>query len=158
MQEGTLKKITSQEAAVRKREVKRAGPIIEKGVDISNDLLDVLPSEVITKLSRMLGSPANTRDLFSAAVSSFLPEIVAVSLRAGIRTSSSGKQRPRKFDSVAWQALEAAEAVTGLSKVQLLRACLHLLAEKGLRRVDLQASLDEITKMGPYGERCSPDK
>ena len=67
---------------------------------------------------------------------------------------SSGKQRPRKFDSVAWQGLEAAESVTGLPKVLLLRASLSLLAKRGVRRIDLKACLDEIAEMGDQGDRA----
>ena len=146
-------RMTSQEAETKKRELKRSGGIIQKGVDISSALIEGLPSEVATKLSKMLRSKANTRDLMSAAVSSFLPEVVSALLRIGIRRTPSGKQRPRKFDSVAWQGLEAAESVTGLSKVLLLRSCLSLLAKKGVTRVDLQACLDEITEMGDERDR-----
>jgi hypothetical protein len=144
---------TSQEAEARKRELKRSEGMIEKGVDISSMLLESPPAKVTTKLSEMLESTANSRDLMSAAVSSFLPEIVSTLLRIGIQRRPSGKQRPRTFDLVAWQSLEAAESVTGLSKVLLLRACLTLLAKRGVTRIDLTAALEEITKLASSRER-----
>ncbi len=145
--------MTSQEAEFRKRELKRSEGMIEKGVDISNDLLEGLPAEVLTRLSKILGSKANTRDVMSASISSFLPEVVSTLLRIGIRRTPSRKQRPRNFDSLAWKSLEAAESVTGLPKVLLLRACLSQLPKKGVTRIDLQACLDEITKMAPQREQ-----
>ena len=74
-----------------------------------------------TKLGEMLGSRINHRDLISAAVSSHLSEIVSTLQRLGVRSTPKGKQRPRKFDRLAWEALEAAEKVCGLPKVVLLR-------------------------------------
>jgi hypothetical protein len=139
-------RISSREAEARKRALKRSGVMIDKGIDIPNALLDGLPAEVGAKLGEILGSKATTRDVLSAAVSGYLAEVVSGLLRLGIRRTRSGKQRPRKFDSVAWECLEAAESVAGLSKVLLLRACLSLLAERGVARVDLQAALDELTE------------
>ena len=135
------------EVEARKRDQKRAGHMIEKGVDISSTLIDQIPAEIVTRLSAILGSEASTRDLFSAAVSGFLPEVVSTLLQIGIRQSPSGRQRPRKFDSVAWKGLEAAETITGLPKVLLLRACLSLLAKRDIKRIDLQATLDEINEL-----------
>ena len=94
----------------------------------------------------MLGSRINHRDLMSAR-SAPLSEIVSTLQRLGVRSTPKGKQRPRKFDRLAWEALEAAEKVCGLPKVVLLRLS-ALLAREGVIRVDLQACLDEITEMG----------
>ena len=119
---------------------------------LSNELFDGIPAEVTKKLHKLLGFDPNTRDVISASISGHLPEIVSTLLRIGIRRSPSGRQRPRKFDTVAWQNLEAAEQVTGLSKALLLRACLALLAKKGVTRLDLESSLEEINRMAPPSE------
>jgi hypothetical protein len=120
--------------------------MVDKGIDLSNELLDALPAEVGAKLSEALGSKATTRDVLSAAVSGYVEEVVSAVERVGVRRTPSGKQRPRKFDSVAWECLEAAESVTGLSRVQVLRACMSLLAERGVAQLDLQAALDGLTE------------
>ena len=78
----------------------------------------------------MLGSQASTATCFSAAVSSFLPELVSALLRAKVRCTPSGKQGQGSSTRSPGQALRAGESVTGLSKIQLLRACLSLLAKK----------------------------
>jgi hypothetical protein len=146
--------ITSKEAEIRKRQLKRSEGLIEKGVDVSIALLDEIPTEVAAKLIKMLGFRINHRDLMSAAISSHLPEILRTLLRLGIRSAPKGNQRPRKFDALAWESLEAAEEVCGLPKVVLLRACLSLLAKRGVTRVDLQASLDEIIGMGDQRDQA----
>ena len=148
MENSKLRSMTSKETESRKCKLKRSEGLIEKGVDVRSALLDEVPTKVATKLGEMLGSRINHRDLMSAAVSSHLSEIVSTLQRLGVRSTPKGKQRPRKFDRLAWEALEAAEKVCGLPKVVLLRACLSLLAREGVIRVDLQACLEEITEMG----------
>ena len=54
------------------------------------------------------------------------------------------RQRPRVFDPGAWEALERAETLVGLPKVQLLRAALVLLARDGPTRVSLRAAIEEL--------------
>jgi hypothetical protein len=110
-----------------KRKIKRSGVMMQKDMDLANELFDGIPEEVTKKLHKLLGFEPNTRDLISASISSYLPEIVSTLSRIGIRSWTSGRQRPRKIDTVAWKNLEAAEDVTGLSKVLLLRACLTLM-------------------------------
>jgi hypothetical protein len=137
--------MTTEMVESRKRELKQSSGLIEKSVDVSRKLLDEIPT---TQLVEKLGSEVNHRDLMSAAISSHLPNIVSALLGLGIRQMPKGKQRPRTFDIKAWQSLEAAEKICGLPKVELLRACLYLLARKGVTQVDLQVSLDAINEVG----------
>ena len=146
---------TGQQAEIRKRELKRSEGLLEKGIDVPRHLLDGLSSEMTSKLVDILESRINHRDLMSAAISSYLPKIVRTLLQLGIKSTLKGNQRPRKFDTLAWKSLEAAESITGLPKVVLLRACLSLLAEGGATQVDLTSSLNEITEMGRQRERGS---
>ena len=150
--------MTSKDAETRKRKLKLAGDMIEKGVDISNELIDELPPEVVRTLSDMLGSQAAPRNLFTRRSAASSRRSCPPSYGSGSGATPSGRQRPRKFDSVAWQALGAAESATGLSTIQLLRTCLFLLAKSGVRRIDLQAALDEITKMVPERDRGPSDE
>jgi hypothetical protein len=134
----------SHEVELRKRELKRSDGIILKGVDVSGDLLDKIPTEQLTEI---LGPRIGQRDLISAAVSNHLAELVRALRQLGIRRTPKGRQRPRKFDVAAWQCLEIAEEISGLPKVVLLRACLSLMAEGGGTRVDLQASRNELLEI-----------
>jgi hypothetical protein len=137
--------ISSKEAESRKREIKRSGELIEKGVDVPAVLLESIPERVVGDLAAILGARVGHRDLISAAISSHLPGIVRTLVSIGIEKSSKGQQRPRKFDEAAWGALESAEQVVGLPKVVLLRAALTLLARQGVTRVDLQECRDQIS-------------
>ena len=149
---------TGQVAETRKRELKRSEGLIEKGIDVPSYLLEGLTSDQRSKLEDMFESRVTHRDLMSAAISSYLPQIVGTLLQLGIRKTPKGNQRPRKFDVLAWKSLEAAESVTGLPKVVLLRACLSLLDERGATQVDVKACLDEISEMDLQRKRGSSDE
>jgi hypothetical protein len=135
---------TYEEVEMHKKNLKRSLDVIEKNVELSIDLPDALPT---AQLADILGAGVNHRDLLSAAVSSHLTAVVSGLLELGFRNAPKGKPRPRAFDLLAWESLEAAEHVCGLPKIVLLRACLALLARKGVTRVDLQATLDEIGEL-----------
>jgi hypothetical protein len=136
---------TYAEIEAGKQNLKRSFDVVEKNVELSRDLLEALPA---AQLAEILGAGANHRDLLSAAVSGHLTDVVSGLLELGFCNAPKGKPRPRAFDSLAWQSLEAAEKLCGLSKIALLRACMVLLARRGVTRVDLQATLDEIREMG----------
>ena len=104
-------------------------------------------------VSNMLGSQASTSDLFSAAVSSFLPEVVPTLLRIGIRRMSSGKQRPR--GRLGRLARPGSRRICDRSPQSAPAACVpSLLAKRGVRRIDLKACLDEIAEMGDQDDRA----
>lgn len=140
---------TGRAAEVRKRALKRSEGLIEKGIDVPSDLLDGLPPKISSQLQDILESRITYRDVMSAAIASHLAKTVRTLHKLGFRNTPKGNQRPRKLDLLAWKALEAAESVTGIAKVVMLKACLSQLAERGVTRVDLQACLDEIARMGP---------
>jgi hypothetical protein len=136
---------TYSEVEAHKKKLKHSFDVIEKNVELSKELLEALPT---APLAEILGAAINVRDLLSAAVSGHLTDVVSGLLELGFRNAPRGKPRPRSFDSLAWESLEAAEKLCGLPKIALLRACLVLLARKGVTRVDLQATLDQIREMG----------
>lgn len=137
-----------QQAEERKRQIKGCDELLTKGVDLDDALLD-LPKKVVDQLVRRLEWKINNRDVLSASISSYLVEIVDQVLAAGIKATESGGQRPRRFDKAAWDALELAEEITGLSKIALLRAALVRLAQDGLVEVDLKHCVNLLSKRNP---------
>jgi hypothetical protein len=126
---------------------------ISKGIDLGN-LLEELPTSVVDELRQVLGSSEITnRDLISAAVSSHLPQIVRNLQLLGFEPHRESHQRPRAFDAAAWTALERSEALVGISKIQLLRAAIILLAREGPGSVSLRKALEEIE-----GEQTRPER
>ena len=133
-----------------RRQVKRVcGEILHKGVDVG-DLLN-LPPHIIEGLTAKLGWSPSSRDVISAAIASYLPELIEQLNRLGFQPPADRHQRPRPFDREAWEMLEAGEARTSLPKIQLLRAVLVRLAREGGRTIDVGAAAAAMAASGGDG-------
>ncbi|HEY7315216.1 MAG TPA: hypothetical protein VH643_38140 [Gemmataceae bacterium] len=135
-----------------KREKKRMEGIETKNVDISAALFNRIDAEGRRAVAAALGvdgpEDIGNRDLLSAAVASYLADIVSRLAQAGLVRQPKGKQRPRAIDSGAWQCLVEAEKLVDVHAVSLARAALVLLAQKGVASVDLQACREALAAHG----------
>jgi hypothetical protein len=68
------------------------------------------------------------RTAIDQSVRELLPEVVELSLRAGLTARPTGKRKPRMISDSTWELLGAAEEKVSLSRVELIRAALVLRA------------------------------
>lgn len=148
--DGDCARVTaSHKAELAKRKLKGADSLLTKAVDVSDGLFEALPEAVREELTELLGWTANNRDLLSASVSAHLLGIVEGLLKLGFQPVPKGNVRPRRFDDKAWQALGLAEEICGLPRVQLLRAALRRLAEKGVGNINLAETVAKLEELKP---------
>ena len=101
----------------------------EAGTVIVNLALD---PALFERAAQRLGGKLTNRDVISRAVQVWLPLVVAQLREAGMSRGPMGKRRPRRLDARTWQALAEAEQMVSAGRPDLLRACLTLMADKGL--------------------------
>ena len=88
--------------------------------------------DLVDRAAQRLGGALTNRDIISRAVQVWLPLVVAQLREAGMSPVPIGNRRPRRLDARTWQALAEAEKVVLVGRPDLLRACLALMAERGL--------------------------
>lgn len=101
----------------------------EKLVDVASDLI-ARAGERVTCESDRPGSPT-TRRIFSEAVETWLPVIVAAAQVAGMTHKATSERRLKRFDPETWELLGRGEELSEIARVALLRACLELQARHG---------------------------
>jgi len=100
---------------------------VVKLVGVDQKLIDTA-SEL---LHRNVRRDLVAREVFAAAVDTWLPAVVATIQAAQLVHDPPEKRRPRRFTEQTWNRLGAASDQVDVSRVALLRCCLALLAECG---------------------------
>jgi hypothetical protein len=101
----------------------------EKLVDVASNLI-ARAGERVTCEGDKPGSPT-TRRIFSEAVGTWLPVIVAIAQVAGMTHKATSERRLKRFDPETWELLGRGEELSEIARVALLRACLELQARHG---------------------------
>lgn len=131
-----------QQAETRRRAIKQAGRIAQKVLDVPHELVEAVGGKLHAELVCALEaedypSDVGSRDLLSAGVASHLPDLVSQLEVLGIRRTPAVR-RAWKVDENAWRCLVQAADLTGLPIATLAKACLVLLADRGLGNLDLE--------------------